>query len=68
MTASTSNNRHCLLWTTSHAEWWTEHLFPVLDQFVDASPGKVNRLSLWGAVVFLIGGSGISIICDPITG
>jgi hypothetical protein len=47
-------------------EWWTEYLLPVLDEFVDASRGKVN-LSFWRAVVFLHGGSGM-LTRDPVTG
>jgi hypothetical protein len=46
-------------------KWWVDALLPVLDEFVDASSGKVN-LSFWRSVVFLTGGSGMP--GDPITG
>lgn len=38
-------------------DWWTKHLLPVLDQFVDASEGKVDR-SFWTSIYREGGGSG----------
>ena len=46
-------------------DWWLKYLIPVLDEFVDASEGKVN-LTFWRACVYHAGGSGL--FYTPYTG
>ncbi|XP_077997545.1 uncharacterized protein LOC144450727 [Glandiceps talaboti] len=38
-------------------KWWTDHLLPVLDQFVNASKGEVDR-SFWSSIYKYSGESG----------
>ncbi|XP_070532289.1 uncharacterized protein [Ptychodera flava] len=38
-------------------KWWTKQLLPVLDQFVNASRGTINR-EFWSGIYKIAGGSG----------
>ena len=45
-------------------DWWLDELLPVLDQFVAAASGTVNR-EFWGSLCSIAGGSGDDV---PFTG
>lgn len=38
-------------------EWWTKHLLPIIDNFIDASKGNINK-PFWESIYKLGGGSG----------